>query len=73
ESSIPQGSVLGPLLFSIYTADLPISKEVTIATFADDTAIFFFPREEGKMLLRMPSDPHQWVMWESVGCRCHTH
>ena len=33
----------------------------------------FFLRGEGKMLLRMPSDPHHWVMWESVGCRCHTH
>ena len=33
----------------------------------------FFLRGEGKMLLRMPSDPHHWVMWESIGCRCHTH
>ena len=34
-----QGSVLGPLLFSIYTADLPISTGIIIATFADDTAL----------------------------------
>ncbi|CAH2233749.1 jg14353 [Pararge aegeria aegeria] len=38
KASVPQGSVLGPILYSIYTADLRSTSEVETATYADDTA-----------------------------------
>lgn len=39
KAGVPQGSVLAPILYTIFTSDMPISNDVTLATYADDTAI----------------------------------
>ena len=38
-SGVPQGRILGPLLCTLYTADISQAKSTTLNTFADDTAI----------------------------------
>lgn len=38
-AGVPQGSVLGPTLYILFTRDIPTANDIKIATFADDTVI----------------------------------
>ena len=41
-AGVPQGSILAPVLFSTYTADIPLHPSTTLSTYADDTCILSY-------------------------------
>ena len=79
QSGVPQGSVLGPLLFSLYVADLPsaVSCLTKVRMFADDTKIF---REvsDASEFVELQRDLDSIVRWcqtwllqlNSAKCKC---
>lgn len=61
---MPQGSILGPLLYLLFTHDLPSSSEIVTATFADDTAFIASnenPRLASLTLQKHLKDIEEWL------------
>ena len=60
-SGIPQGSVLGPLLFVLYINDLPEGIQSCVSLFADDLKMYAFSREHNSN----QSDLDHLVIWQN--------
>ena len=66
-SGVPQGSVLGPMLFNLFINDLELGLSSEVAKFADDTKLFRVvkAREDCEALQRDLSRLEEWAsMWQ---------
>ena len=61
---VPQGSILGPLLFTLFINDLPnVVEKCTVILYADDTTIYTSDSDPKCVSTRLKEDLSRIVKW----------
>ena len=60
---VPQGSILGPLLFLLYINDLHISVNCGLSLYADDSALFYAHKDPAQISLHLSEQLTSCKRW----------
>ena len=63
KAGVPQGSVLGPLLFLVYINDLPTHITSNLKMFADDTSLFVASENLEQNIVQISKDLDEVTNW----------